>query len=145
MKDMQFLECVGEGGAYQVAKQVRFAVFVEEQGFAADIEIDEYDKSAVHIALRVGGEAVACARLCFEDDETAKIGRVAVLKRLRGKGYGRAATLRAVEIARERGAKRIYLHSQMSAQGFYGRLGFLPEGDVFDEEGVEHITMVLKS
>lgn len=139
-----FLECVGEGDAYSAAKAVRFAVFVEEQGFAADIEIDAFDRTAVHIVLMIDSTAAACARLCFEDEgKTAKIGRVAVPKRLRGKGYGRAVTQYAVHSAQERGAKRIYLHSQLSAEGFYAKLGFVPEGDSFDEEGVEHVTMVL--
>ena len=39
------------------------------------------------------------------------------------------------------GADEIILHSQIQAEGFYEKLGFKRVGEVFLEEGIEHITM----
>jgi hypothetical protein len=37
----------------------------------------------------------------------------------------------------------VCLHAQISAQGFYERLGFTPRGEVYAEVGIPHIEMVL--
>ncbi|NBO42976.1 MAG: GNAT family N-acetyltransferase [Betaproteobacteria bacterium] len=36
------------------------------------------------------------------------------------------------------------LHAQCSAEGFYRRLGFKAQGDVFQDAGIDHIEMSLK-
>jgi ElaA protein len=42
------------------------------------------------------------------------------------------------------GAVTIRIGAQTYAQQFYASLGFVPEGDVYDEDGIEHIEMVRK-
>jgi predicted GNAT family N-acyltransferase len=37
----------------------------------------------------------------------------------------------------------VLLHAQRSAQGFYHRLGFLPQGEPFEEAGISHIAMAM--
>ena len=44
--------------------------------------------------------------------------------------------------ARERGDRSVLLHAQCSAEGFYKRAGFVPQGPVFEEAGIAHIEMV---
>ena len=39
--------------------------------------------------------------------------------------------------------RKVLLHAQRSAQGFYHRLGFVTEGEPFEEAGIGHIAMVL--
>jgi predicted GNAT family N-acyltransferase len=36
----------------------------------------------------------------------------------------------------------VLLHAQRSAEGFYSRLGFTPQGESFEEAGITHIEMV---
>jgi predicted GNAT family N-acyltransferase len=48
---------------------------------------------------------------------------------------------RALQIAREQGINRVYLHAQVSAQGFYARAGFREYGDRFVEAGIDHVAM----
>jgi predicted GNAT family N-acyltransferase len=43
--------------------------------------------------------------------------------------------------ARARGLAEVVLHAQLSAKGFYDRLGYAPEGEVFEEAGIPHLVM----
>ena len=120
---------------------VRIAVFVGEQGISRDDELDELDATAVHCVGYLDGEAVAAGRLIVNDGY-GKIGRMAVLKEHRGAGLG-ARVLDALE--REgaaRGLREVRLSAQLSARGFYDRLGYTADGDVYDEVGIPHIAMV---
>ena len=58
----------------------------------------------------------------------AKLGRMAVLKPLRGTGVG-VLVLQALERASQaRGDAAIALSAQLSALGFYAKAGYVPEG-----------------
>ncbi len=48
---------------------------------------------------------------------------VAVVERLRGTGLGRRLTEQAIELARQRGVRRLYLFT-MTAEPFFERFGF---------------------
>lgn len=121
---------------------LRHRVFVEEQGVPVELEVDEHDEDgAFHIMGMVDETLVATARLCVFDD-VAKIQRVAVDKRHRGKSYGRAVILELMERARQNPAVvTIALDAQTQAIGFYKALGFHPTGKPFDDAGIDHIRM----
>lgn len=119
------------------------AVFVREQGVPREIELDRDDRLAVHFLARLRGKPVGTARVVLRGG-TAKIGRMAVLKRYRGKGIGRALLRRALVFASRRGAHRIFLHAQLPVVGFYEKLGFFAVGPVFEEAGIPHRRMVWK-
>lgn len=121
---------------------IRLRVFVHEQGVPEEVELDEDDRKATHLLASVGSRPVGTARLVITGAK-AKIGRMAVLKSYRGKGIGKALLKRALELARKRRAKLIYLHAQASVVGFYEKLGFRPAGRVFMEAGIAHRKMIL--
>lgn len=123
------------------AFNIREEVFVEEQGFALEIEIDEYDNSAIHVAGYINGAPVACGRLVLKDGK-AKIGRLAVKKEFRKKRFGAEICRFLIIEAKKSNPVEIYLHSQIKAAGFYQKAGFLPVGKIFLEENAEHIKMV---
>ena len=70
-----------------------------------------------------------------------KLERMAVERRLRGSGVGSRLLAGAEEFGRERGARRMVLHAQTHAQGFYAANGYEPEGELFIEAGIEHVRM----
>ena len=129
----------------EAAAAVRTAVFVEEQGIAREDEWDEADATAVHtVVTNLLGMPVATGRLLREgapDSGTARIGRMAVDRALRGSGVGRLVIQARQQAAHERGDRRIVLSAQRSAEGFYQRLGYQPEGEAYDEVGIPHIGM----
>lgn len=124
------------------ARRVRTEVFVQEQRIPAELEWDEADGTAIHaVGYNRMGRAVATGRLLPGSGGTARIGRMAVHQVLRGCGFGEQV-LRALALrAQERGERAIELHAQRTASDFYARLGFVPQGEPFEEAGIPHIAM----
>ena len=126
------------------AQPIRQAVFVDEQGIPAELEYDAADATAVHaVAVNRLGRAVAPGRLLEHAPKVSKIGRMAVIRALRGGGAGAAVLQALVDTARARGDREVLLHAQASAVGFYLRRGFRPVGEAFEEAGIPHQAMAI--
>ena len=124
------------------AQPVRTQVFVQEQGIDAKDEWDSADADAVHAVITNRfGHPLGTARLLKKSPGVAQIGRMAVVRVMRGSGLGGQLLNALVDIAKARGDKEVLLHAQTSAQAFYAREGFLPVGEPFDEVGIAHIEM----
>ena len=125
-----------------LAERLRMEVFVKEQGVPREIEIDEFDTMCRNVvAVNRLGHPVATGRLVSDAPGVARIGRMAVARELRGSKLGRQVLDALIQAARDRGDQEAVLHAQVHAQNFYAGAGFLPEGEVFEEAGIAHITM----
>ena len=131
--------------ARDAAYAIRYAVFVEEQGIPAELEIDDYDPIAEHALAYVDNQCVATARIYLDeqDPSKAKIGRMAVLREFRGQGIGTALLGESIRAGMMQGASIFELHAQQSAVPFYAKLQFKPDGAIFDEVGIPHLCMRL--
>jgi predicted GNAT family N-acyltransferase len=128
----------------EAARRVRRCVFIEEQAVPEDLEWDEYDATARHFCLWVGGEIVGTARLVIKEGGAGKIGRVAVLREHRGAGRGAALMRRVMADARALGCRELVLDAQVYVIPFYERLGFAAKGDEFLDAGIPHRRMRLR-
>ena len=127
----------------EAASAIRTEVFVQEQKIPVEMEWDEADASCLHaVARNRFGAALATGRLLEHVPGVAKIGRMAVLRSMRGSGVGRDVLEALMKKARESGYREVLLHAQLSAVGFYLRLGFTQRGAVFEEAGIGHVEMV---
>ena len=135
--------------------RLRWTVFIEEQSVPPSLERDEYDRLPVPGAAREPIHAIAelpspwhaqpvpagAGRITWLGDGLAKVQRMAVVDDARGKGVG-AALLHFLEHqARAAGAKRFTLGAQLTARGFYQKLGYGEVGEVFLDAGIDHIKM----
>jgi len=122
--------------------EIRNAVFVEEQGFSFDGEVDEYDKMSIY-ALVFGEDdrPVGTGRLYIDADDHFFIGRVCVLKEMRNKGYGDLVMRMLLARALDLNAPSLYLSAQMDKMHFYAKYGFVKFGETYFDEGVAHIAM----
>jgi predicted GNAT family N-acyltransferase len=118
-------------------KKIRNAVFTREQKIDEHLDFDGKDQDAVHVLVRADDKFVATGRLLND----GHIGRIAVLKEYRGKGFGVEAVKALIEKAKQGGMKRIILASQVQVTGFYKKLGFTEYGATFFEANIEHINM----
>ena len=66
----------------------------------------------------------------------AKIGRIAVKKDYRGQHLGERIMREILDHIREEGYEQAILDSQTHALKFYEKLGFIAEGDEFEEAGI---------
>jgi len=120
------------------ARRIRVEVFVTEQGVPLELEIDSMDPVSVHaLASRPAGAAVGTGRLLPD----GHIGRIAVTRETRGQGVGGVLLLNLMAVARERGHREVELFSQVQAQRFYERFGFVVVGPQFDDAGIAHVPM----
>ena len=121
------------------ARRIRQTVFCEEQGVSPDEEWDGKDAVCEHFLVLENGAAIGCARLRSLGPGLFKIERVAVLKERRDTGAGKAIMR---DIMARLGKATVVLNAQLAVEEFYSRLGFVGEGEVFEEAGISHIHMI---
>jgi predicted GNAT family N-acyltransferase len=126
------------------ALALREQVFCGEQGVPPSVEIDRLDEQAMHIVAIAPGEpgAIGTLRLLLLDDEV-KLGRVAVAREWRRRGIATRMIDLALAQARERGARRARLASQLGATALYEHAGFAVESEPFKDAGIDHVWMGL--
>ena len=122
---------------------LRHRVFVEEQGVPVGLERDELDDVAAHAVVRdAGGAVVGTGRMVVQAAGLARVGRMAVAPESRGQGVG-AALLGVLEAAAAgTGCRRVEVHAQVHAAGFYRWAGYSVVGETFEEAGITHVAMV---
>lgn len=120
---------------------LRKEVFVDEQNVSLEEEVDGLDPEAIQVLASLDGTPVGTARILVKGD-TAKIGRICVVKSQRGTGLGAALVRSAMAIAStEPGLARAELGAQEYAIGFYERLGFAAYGPTYMDAGIPHRDM----
>jgi predicted GNAT family N-acyltransferase len=119
---------------------LRYEVFVDEQGVPRELEVDELDPSATHLVAIDGDQIVGTLRI-LDHGAAAKVGRVAVRATARRSGIGARLMHHAAVIAADRGFTEIIVHAQLAVMGFYRRLGYVEEGETFEDAGIPHIAM----
>jgi len=125
-------------------KTIREHVFIIEQNVPVELEWDELDAQCMHCLVSTSdGKPIATARL-FNHKTDAHIGRMAVLKPYRKQGIGTSMLTTLVEQARINNVKTISLNAQTTAVTFYKQIGFVSEGDEFDDAGIPHFKMTLQ-
>lgn len=121
-------------------RDIRQRVFVEEQKVPPELEWDNTDDIADHyLAVTENNEPAAVARLFSTLDETAHIGRMAVLPEFRGQGVGEALLKHLICDAA--GFGELKLSAQEHAIPFYQRSGFHVCSDLYDDAGIPHVDM----
>ena len=123
---------------------IRRRVFIEEQGVSEAEEMDDKEHLCGHLLALLGAEPIGTTRLNWLPGKL-KVQRVAVLQEHRGTGAGLAMIKAAIDEAKSRSdIQKVVLDSQVSAIGFYEKLGFEATGPVFLDAGIDHRLMSLR-
>ena len=127
---------------YEIAR-ARAEIFLMEQKIICR-DLDGVDYDSLHCFIEENGKVIAYLRAFRKPDEkdVAMVGRVLSLTHKIGLGK-RLMCDSIPEVKRRLGAKKILIHSQKHAKGFYEKLGFCVTSDEFLEEGVVHVEMEL--
>lgn len=121
--------------------QIRYLVFQIEQGVEPELEFDGKDDTSTHFLVYLEEKPVGTARVRFLQPHIAKVERVAVLSKLRGKGIGYRLMEYILDYLATQNVREVCMHAQTPVRMFYEKLGFEAEGEVFEEAGIPHITM----
>lgn len=122
----------------------RIKVFVVEQQCPYQ-EVDQQDYYAHHLMLRDDqGQLVGYTRIMRKNTQTATFGRVLVLKPFRGNQHGRQLVQATIdETHRLFPGNKIQIQAQAYLQEFYTSFGFKAISDVYLEDNIPHLDMVL--
>ena len=124
--------------------RVRQEVFVVEQN-CPYLDADGKDIYCQHLVGYVDGEIAAYARIVPPHVSYAEpsIGRVLTSSKYRTGGYGKLLMQKAIsETINVYGAVDIRIGAQLYLKKFYESFGFVQQGDVYDEDGIDHIIML---
>jgi predicted N-acetyltransferase YhbS len=126
---------------YAQALELREAVLRQPLGLTLSEEELEDDKLRTHFCAVENGEVVGCVSLRPVEDGSLQLKQMAVREERRLAGVGAALVDRAEAWARDRGTAMLMMHARIGAEGFYARLGYKPEGPIFEENTVPHVKM----
>lgn len=127
--------------APQEIRRIRQRVFVDEQQVPPELEWDSTDEIADHyLAVLPDNTPAGVARLFTTLDETAHIGRMAILPEFRGRGIGQAM-LRHLVCEAADSYRELRLSAQKHAIPFYQQSGFHVCSDFYDDAGIPHADM----
>lgn len=126
----------------------RFEVFVLGRG---DIyrDLDYFDQKALHMVARddegviQGYVRLLPSELHYDGYAENAFGRLSVKNAARGRGLGSELVKHACDylIANDQ-CKSVRISAMAYLEKFYGELGFVRTSDVFDIQGVPHVTML---
>ncbi len=125
--------------------QLRSAVFVVEQHCYYQ-DLDGKDQRSYHLMAWQNDELLAYARLLPPGLSYAEpsIGRVVLKKQARGRGLGARLMRESIEYCYQLfGRQPVRIGAQFHLKSFYESLGFIAQGDIYDDAGIDHIEMVL--
>lgn len=127
--------------------QLRENVFVIEQNCVYQ-DIDGIDKQCFHLFATDDDsqKLIAYARLVPANIkfDAPSIGRVITDKNYRGQGSGKALMQKAIEASIEIfKSDSIKISAQTYLFNFYSSFGFKPISPPYDEDGIEHVDMLL--
>lgn len=126
----------------EIAKQIRYKVFVIEQNVPFEEDWDE-EYSENYLLYDDNGLAIGTMR--WRDlGEKVKLERVSVLKEYRNRGFGEILIREVIKEIKAKTTKPIYLHSQLKAIPLYERIGFKQYGELFYEADIPHYAMKME-
>ncbi len=124
--------------------RLRNEVFVVEQNCVFQ-DADNMDQHCFHLMGWIDNDLAAYTRLVPKGVayEYPSIGRVVTSPKFRGRLIGKELMLQSIVKCNELfGMQSIKIGAQLYLKSFYESLGFVQSGEVYDEDGIDHIHML---
>lgn len=120
--------------------RLRVDVFVVEQQCAyPELDGRDLEPDARQLWVEQDGAVLATLRLLREPDGCARVGRVATAAGARRSGHAAALLRHALDLVGP--GVPVVLDAQAHLAGWYARLGFVPVGPEYLEDGIPHVPM----
>src|ERR1700731_200430 len=125
--------------------RLRSEVFVVEQN-CVFLDMDNKDFFCDHLMgwrenILVGYSRIVPAGISYEE---TSLGRIVSSPGARGLGIGRALMQQGIEtLYRLHGKRDIRIGAQYYLKAFYESFGFVQTGEIYPEDGIDHIEMIL--
>jgi ElaA protein len=125
--------------------RLRSEVFVVEQN-CVFLDMDNKDLVCHHLMGWEEKQLVGYSRILRPGISyvESSIGRIVSLPAARGLGIGRELMVQSIQaLYRLHGKRDIRIGAQYYLKGFYESFGFVQTGEIYPEDGINHIEMLL--
>lgn len=131
---------------YDELVELRYKVLLEPLGLKFLDSHREQEAGYLHIGCieNLDDKLVGGLMMIPLDDKTIRLMQVAVDGRYQGEGVGKKMIEYAISRAKEAGYSVMIMHAMLNVVGFYEKLGFKQQGDIFEENGVTFAKMIKK-
>ena len=129
---------------YEQLVELRYKVLLEPLGLKFLDSHRDKEVNYLHIGCieSLDDKLIGGLMLIPLDDQRIRMMQVAVDGKYQGEGIGRELVHYAEKRARSAGYKQIIMHAMINVIGFYEKLGYHQEGDIFEERGITFAKMV---
>lgn len=141
---IKFIDVEFGSGRYQELLDLRYRILLQPLGLKFLDSFREQEAGFLHIGCidSVSDKLIGGLIMVPVDNEEIRIMQVAVDDTRQGEGIGKKLIGYAEKTAKEIGYSRMVMHAMLSVVGFYEKLGFGQDGDLFEEKGINFIRMV---
>lgn len=139
---MHYEEVPFDSKEYRAACTLRDRVMRQPIGMRLSEEDTAGEDTQFHFVARDDTGAVL-ATVIFKPvaEHCIKLRQMAVAPELHGKGVGRELVAFAEREAKNKGFRLVETNARITAQGFYEKMGYTPQGSLFIEVGLDTIRM----
>ena len=129
---------------YDELVELRYKVLLEPLGLKFLDSFRSEEANYLHIGCieQLDDKLVGGLILAPIDNEKIRLMQVAVDTIYQGEGVGKELIKYAEKRAKEAGYSQMVMHAMLSVVGFYEKMGYTVEGDVFDEQGITFLKVV---
>ncbi|CDA18376.1 MAG: GNAT family N-acetyltransferase [Alphaproteobacteria bacterium] len=141
---IKFIDVEFGSGRYQELLDLRYRILLQPLGLKFLDSFREQEAGFLHIGCidSVSDKLIGGLIMVPVDNEEIRIMQVAVDDTRQGEGIGKKLIEYAEKTAKEIGYSRMVMHAMLSVVGFYEKLGFRQDSDLFEEKGINFIRMV---
>ncbi len=128
---------------YEQLVELRYKVLLEPLGLKFLDSHRDKEVNYLHIGCieNLDDKLIGGMMLIPLDNETIRMMQVAVDTKYQGEGVGRDLVTYAEKRAKSTGYKKIVMHAMLTVIGFYEKLGYVQEGEIFEERGITFAKM----
>ncbi|MBE6444137.1 MAG: GNAT family N-acetyltransferase [Alphaproteobacteria bacterium] len=129
---------------YEQLVELRYKVLLEPLGLKFLDSHRDKEINYLHIGCieNLDDKLIGGMMLIPLDDTTIRMMQVAVDSKCQGEGVGRNLVTYAENRVKKIGYKKIVMHAMLTVVGFYEKLGYIQEGEIFEERGITFAKMV---
>ena len=141
---LKFIDVEFGSSRYKELLDLRYKILLQPLGLKFLDSYREEEASYLHLGCIEGStdELLGGLILAPIDANEIRVMQVAVDVVHQGEGIGRKLIEHAIKTAKEIGYEKIVMHAMLSVVGFYEKLGFKQDSDLFEEKGITFIRMV---
>lgn len=126
---------------YQQMIELRTDILRKPLGLTYDPKVLELEKNDILLGAFEDDQITACCILTRFTAETCQLRQMAVQQSMQRNGVGAALMNFAEHMAKDHGFKFMMMHARASAVGFYEKLGYKINSDLFEEVTIPHYEM----